>query len=72
MAEIIYSSSYALGSLHDGAPLNIYNDVVNCILAHAKDTESSAKLPALLSGIYQRGVDAGFGEEDRAALVKVL
>jgi len=72
MAEIIHANSYELGSLYDGASLNVYNDIVKCILSHAYETESNAELPTFLSHIYQRGVDAGFGEEDRAALVKVL
>jgi len=72
MAEIIDASSYELGSLYDGASLSVYNDIVKSILSHANDTESNSELPAFLSQIYQRGVDAGFGEEDRAALVKVL
>ena len=72
MAEIIDTNSYELGSLYDGASLSVYNDVVKSILSHANDTESNSELPAFLSQIYQRGVDAGFGEEDRAALVKVL
>jgi len=72
MAEIIDTNSYELGSLYDGASLNVYNDIVKSILSHANETGSNAELPAFLSQIYQRGVDAGFGEEDRAALVKVL
>jgi 3-hydroxyisobutyrate dehydrogenase-like beta-hydroxyacid dehydrogenase len=72
MAEIIHANSYELGSLYDGASLNVYNDIVKCILSHANETESNSELPTFLSQIYQRGVDAGFGDEDRAALVKVL
>ncbi len=72
MAEIIHADSYALGSLYDGASLNVWNDVVKDILSHAIETETNSELPTFLSKIYQKGVDAGFGEEDRAALVKVL
>ena len=72
MAEIIQADSYALGSLYDGASLNVYNDIVKDILSHAIETETNSELPIFLSKIYQRGVDAGFGEEDKAALVKVL
>jgi hypothetical protein len=50
----------------------VWNDVVKNISSHAIETESNSELPTFLSKIYQRGVDAGFGEEDRAALVKVL
>ena len=72
MVEIIHKYSYELGSMYDGASLNVYNDIVKCILSHANETESNSELPTFLSQIYQRGVDAGFGDEDRAALVKVL
>ena len=72
MAEIIHANSFELGSLYDGASLNVYNDIVKCILSHANETGSNSELPTFLSKIYQRGVDAGIGDEDRAALVKVL
>lgn len=72
MAEIIGSNSYELGSLYDGASLTVWNDVVKRILSHANETGTNSELPKFLSRIYQRGVDAGFGEEDRAALIKVL
>lgn len=72
MAEIIHTGSYELGSLYDGASLSVWNDVVKRILAHAETTGTNSELPAFLAQIYQRGVDAGFGAEDRAALVKAL
>ena len=72
MAEIIHADSYELGSLYDGASLSVWNDVVKRILSHAEETKTNSELPTFLSQIYQRGVDAGFGAEDRAALVKVL
>ena len=62
MAEIIDASSYELGSLYDGASLNVYNDIVKCILYHANETGSNAELPAFLAPIYQRGVAAVVGE----------
>jgi 3-hydroxyisobutyrate dehydrogenase-like beta-hydroxyacid dehydrogenase len=72
MAEIIQANSYELGSLYDGASLSVWNDVVKRILSHAEETKTNSELPMFLSQIYQRGVDAGFGAEDRAALVKIL
>lgn len=72
MAEIIHTNSYELGSLYDGASLSVWNDVVKRILSHANETDTNSELPTFLSQIYQRGVVAGFGAEDRAALVKVL
>lgn len=72
MAEIIHANSYELGSLYAGASLSVWNDVVKRILSHANETETNSELPTFLSQIYQSGVDAGFGAEDRAALVKIL
>ncbi len=72
MAEIIHTGSYELGSLYEGASLSVWNDVVKRVLSHAEETKTNSELPAFLSQIYQSAVDAGFGAEDRAALVKVL
>lgn len=72
MAEIIHTNSYELGSLYDGGSLSVWNDVLMRILSHAEEAKINSELPAFLSRIYQRGVDAGYGAEDRAALFKVL
>ena len=50
----------------------MWNDVVKNISSHAIETESNSELPTFLSKIYQRGVDAGFGEEDASRISKSI
>ena len=71
MAVVIHSSSYALGNLHIGAPLNIYEDVVNCILARAKKLIRGQTFSPSSWNISKE-IYTGFGVEDRAGLFKVL
>lgn len=72
MAEIIHANAYELNSLHEGASLKVWNGVVDRMLKHADETKSNAQFPEFLTQIYQKAVDQGYGEEDRAAIVKVL
>ena len=71
-AEIIHADAYGLASLHPGASLAVWADVVDLIQKQAKDSGISAELPDLLATIYHRALDAGHGDEDVAALYKVL
>ena len=38
----------------------------------AQDAGINAELPNFLAGIYDRALEAGYGEEDIASLIKVL
>ena len=40
--------------------------------SQAADCQMNSELPDFLSGIFKRAVAAGIGEEDLAALIKVL
>lgn len=72
LAEIVHAGAYALGSLHPGASIRVWEGVVGRLGSQARDAEMNSELPDFLSGIYQRAVAAGHGEEDLAALIKVL
>jgi 3-hydroxyisobutyrate dehydrogenase-like beta-hydroxyacid dehydrogenase len=72
LAEIVHSNAFKLSSLHGGASLVVWAGVVLRFQTRARDAGIDSELPDFLAGIYQRGVDAGHGEEDVAALVKVL
>ena len=71
-AEIIHAGAYKLGSLRSGASLAVWADVVDLIQKQAKDSGISPELPDLLATIYHRALEAGHGDEDVAALYKVL
>jgi 3-hydroxyisobutyrate dehydrogenase-like beta-hydroxyacid dehydrogenase len=72
LAEIVHSNAFKLSSLHGGASLVVWAGVVRRFQTRARDAGIDSELPDFLARIYQRGVDAGHGEEDVAALVKVL
>jgi hypothetical protein len=61
MAVVIHSSSYALGNLHIGAPLNIYKDVVNGILARSKKTDSRPNFQPFFMEYIKRDLDGVWG-----------
>ncbi len=72
LAEIIHANAFQLSSLHGGASLDVWTGVVRRLQTQARDAGINTELPDFLAEFYQRGVDAGHGEEDVAALVKVL
>ncbi len=72
LAEIIHADAFELSSLHGGAALGVWAGVVRRLQVQAGDAGINAELPNFLAGIYQRAVEAGYGEEDIAALIKVL
>jgi 3-hydroxyisobutyrate dehydrogenase-like beta-hydroxyacid dehydrogenase len=72
LAEIVHLNAFELSSLHGGASLAVWASVLQRLQAQARDAGIDSELPDFLASIYQRGVDAGYGEEDVAALIKVL
>ena len=72
LAEIVHAGAYALGSLYDGATIRVWRGVVQRLQTQARDAEMSSEFPDNISGIFERAVAAGHGEEDLAALIKVL
>ena len=72
LGEIVHAGAYELGSLHDGATVRVWEGVVQRLQTHAGDSGMDASFPDALSDIYARAIAAGYGEEDIAALMKVL
>ncbi len=70
--EIVHAGAYALNSLHPGASLEVWADVVDRLRVQARDAGISAELPDLAGAIHARAIAAGLGPQDIAALVKVL
>jgi 3-hydroxyisobutyrate dehydrogenase-like beta-hydroxyacid dehydrogenase len=52
--------------------LRTYDAAAMRLLQHARDSRINADLPAYVSATLRKGVTAGFGSEDLAALIKVL
>ncbi len=72
LAEIIHSGDFSLGSLYDGTTIRVWEEVVQRLQTQARDTGMNGDLPDYLSRLFKRAVAAGHGEEDIAALIKVL
>lgn len=72
LAEIIHGGDFTLGARYDGATVRVWEEVVQRLQTQARDAGMKGELPELLSRLFNRAVAAGHGEEDIAALVKVL
>lgn len=72
LAEIIHAEAFALGSLHPGASIRVWEECIQRLQSQAHDAGMSSEFPDNISGIFKRAVAAGIGEEDLAALIKVL
>ena len=72
LAEIVHAGDYKLASLHPGASIRVWEEVVQRLQSQADDRQMNRELPDFLSGIFKRAIAAGIGEEDLAALIKVL
>ncbi len=72
LAEIVHAGAYELSSLHPGANIRVWEGVVQRLQTQARDAEMNSEIPNFMSGIFKRAIAAGHGEEDVAALTKVL
>jgi 3-hydroxyisobutyrate dehydrogenase-like beta-hydroxyacid dehydrogenase len=72
LAEIIHAEAFTLGSLHPGASIRVWEECIQRLQFQARDAGMSSEFPDNISGIFNRAIAAGHGEEDLAALVKVL
>ena len=68
VVEVIHRDAFA----DPGATINVWDGAVERIREQALDAGINAELPAFVSGFIKRAIAAGHGEEDIAALIKVL
>lgn len=59
---------------YDGshAALRTYSGAAVRLVQQARDSQIDAEFPAYAAGTFGKGMAAGFGSEDLAALIKVL
>jgi hypothetical protein len=67
-AEVIHAGAYN----HPTATLSVWHSALQRVQEQARVAEINCEVPDFVSGIFQRAIAAGHGEEDVAALVKVL
>ena len=68
VAQIIHADAYA----HPDATLSVWEGALQRLQSHARDAGINCEIPAFVSGLFKRAIIAGHGEEDVAALIKVL
>ena len=71
-AEIVHAGAYELGNLHPGTTIRVWEEVVQRLQSQARDAGMNSEVPDFMSAIFKRAVALGHGEEDVAALIKVL
>ncbi|MEE8288825.1 MAG: NAD(P)-binding domain-containing protein [Nitrosomonadaceae bacterium] len=67
-AEIVHSGDFSQPS----ATLNVWNVANEHIRIHAQDMKINTEFPDFVSKLLTRAEDAGYGDEDIAAIVKLL
>ncbi len=72
LAEIVYTESFKLGSLHPGASIRVWEECIQRLQSQAHDAGISSEFPDNISGIFKRTIASGYGEEDLGALIKAL
>jgi 3-hydroxyisobutyrate dehydrogenase-like beta-hydroxyacid dehydrogenase len=68
VAQIIHAGAYG----NPGATLSVWEGALQKVQSQAHDAEINGEIPDFVSGIFKRAIEAGHGEEDVAALIKVL
>lgn len=67
-AKVIHTGSYA----ETGAPIRTWAKAAATIRQHARDLGINDEVPAFILDLHERALAQGLGEEDIAAIVKVL
>ena len=72
LADMVHADNYALGDIHPGASVRVWEGVVQLMQDHAQKSGINSEVPNFISALFKRTMDLGYGEEDVAALVKAL
>jgi len=68
VVEVIHAGAYA----DPGATISVWDGAVDRIREQAVDAGINSEVPDFISGFIKRAIAAGHGEDDIAALIKVL
>ncbi len=55
-----------------GATISVWNGALEGVQTQARDRGINSEIPDLISSLFKRAIAAGYGEEDVAAVIKVL
>ena len=72
LADMVHTDNFAVGAIHPGASVRVWEGAVELIQDHARKNDINDEVPNFISGLFKRTMALGYGEEDVAALVKAL
>lgn len=72
LADMVHADNFAVGAIHPGASVRVWEGAVQLIQDHAQKNGINGEVPDFISDLFKRTMALGYGEEDVAALVKVL
>ena len=72
LAGMVHANNYVVGAIHPGASVTVWEGALQSIQNHAQVNSINSEVPDFISRLFKRAIATGYGEEDVAALVKVL
>jgi 3-hydroxyisobutyrate dehydrogenase-like beta-hydroxyacid dehydrogenase len=66
--DIVHAESYD----EPGATIAVWNAALEGIQNHAKNSKINSEVPDFISSLFKRAISAGYGEEDFAAIIKIM
>ncbi len=72
LADMVHADNFTVGAIHPGASVRVWEGAVQLIQDHALKNGINDEVPNFISDLFNRTMALGHGEEDVAALVKVL
>jgi len=72
LADMVYADNYQVGAIHPGASVKTWEGCIKLVQDHANLRGINSEIPDFYSGLFNRAIDSGYGEEDVASIVKVL
>lgn len=68
LLQVVHSGKYQ----ETGATLTVWDGALQRIQTQAQDSEINREVPDFISSFFKRAIAAGYGEEDVAAIIKVM
>ena len=72
LADMVHANIYAVDAIHPGASIKTWEGCIQLIQDHANFNDMNSEIPDFFSHLFNQALKSGFGEEDVAAIVKVL
>ena len=68
LASVVHSGNFA----NPGATLTVWEAALQSVQTQANDAQINCDIPDFVSSLFNRAIAAGYGEDDVAAVIKVL